>query len=314
MPAGMTPYGRIMQQQAIQQSALGRKVTIRHMTRYTYEAPAILGPHLIRLCPRLSHQDALLGFSIEIEPRPASLHWITDPQGNRVARALFDRSTRALLITVESHLALPPRNPFDFLIAPEAEFWPFTYDAITQAELQPNLADLLGEGEGGPHVAALIAEARARPGPLLSFLTWLNSEMAARIGYQLRHEPGVLTPEQTLAGRHGSCRDIAFAFMAILRRLGFAARFVSGYLLQDAGPMWLGPEDEVLESGLHAWVEVWLPGAGWIGFDPTSGLLAAEHHVVLAAAPHVASAMPVSGTASRVESSFEAKVAVSFES
>jgi transglutaminase-like putative cysteine protease len=289
-----------------------RTVSIRHITRYRYQAPALLGPHLVRMLPRLALPDRLERFELIVTPTPASLYWIADPQQNRLARLLFARATPELEIVALSRLALHPRNPFDFLIEPEAEFWPFSYTPETAAELVPNLVDILGAGEGGPHVAALVAEARARPGPLMPFLIWLNQEMANRIGYQVRHEPGVLAPEETLASGRGSCRDIAHAFIAIARRLGIAARFVSGYLLQEAGPMRLGDADDRLESGLHAWAELWLPGAGWVGFDPTSGLLAAEHHVPLAAAPHVASVMPVTGTASQVQTDFDARVEVAF--
>jgi transglutaminase-like putative cysteine protease len=289
-----------------------RHVTIRHITTYRYGASAILGPHHVRLYPRLGAPDRLESFELIVSPEPVSLHWIIDPQGNRVARLLFDRAAKELEIIALAKLAISARNPFDFLIAPEAEFWPFAYAPDIAAELAPNLVDTLGPGDGGVHVAALLADARARPGPLLPFLIWLNSEMANRIGYQVRFEPGVQAPEQTLANGQGSCRDIAHAFIAIARRLGLAARFVSGYLLQDSGPMWLGEGDDQLDSGLHAWAELWIPGAGWVGFDPTSGLLAAEHHIALAAAPHVASAMPVTGTASQTELSFDASVEVVF--
>ncbi|MGL4728149.1 MAG: transglutaminase family protein [Bosea sp. (in: a-proteobacteria)] len=294
-----------------------RPVTIRHITTYRYGTPAILGPHLVRLHPRLAMPDRLESFELIVSPQPVSMHWLHDPQGNRVARLLFDRAARELEIIALAKLVINTRNPFDFLVAPEAEFWPFAYAPYIAAELAPSLVDILGPGDAGavdadPHVSALLAEARARPGPLLPFLIWLNGEMASRIGYQVRFEPGVQEPEQTLANARGSCRDIAHAFIAIARRLGVAARFVSGYLLQDSGPMWLGQGDDQLDSGLHAWAELWIPGAGWVGFDPTSGLLAAEHHVPLAAAPHVASAMPVTGTASQPETSFDASVEVIF--
>jgi transglutaminase-like putative cysteine protease len=293
-----------------------RRVSIRHVTTYRYDAPAILGPHLVRLQPRLVGDDRLESFTITASPQPSSLHWLADPQGNRIARLLFAAPAQELEIVATSRLAFVPRNPFDFLIAPEAEFWPFAYAPETQAELAPSLADLLGPGEEGPAVAAFLADVRARaasgPCQLLPFLIWLNAEMAARTGYQVRYEPGILSPERTLASARGSCRDIAFAFIAIARRLGVAARFVSGYLLQDSGPMWLGEGDDALDSGLHAWAELWLPGAGWVGFDPTSGLLAGEHHVPLAAAPHVVSAMPVTGTASHPEIFFDARVEVAF--
>jgi transglutaminase-like putative cysteine protease len=301
-----------MQQSQSHHQASLRRVSIRHVTTYRYDAPAILGPHLVRLQPRLVGEDRLESFTITASPAPASLHWFADPQGNRVARLLFGAPAQELEIVAQSRLAFAPRNPFDFLIAPEAEFWPFSYAPETRAELAPSLADALGPGEDGPAVTALLAEAMARPGPLLPFLIWLNGEMAARTGYQVRYEPGILSPEHTLAGGRGSCRDIAFAFIAIARRLGVAARFVSGYLLQDSGPMWLGEGEDALDSGLHAWAELWLPGAGWVGFDPTSGLLAGEHHVPLAAAPHVASAMPVTGTSSQAEVFFDARVEVEF--
>jgi transglutaminase-like putative cysteine protease len=301
---------------AMQPSDSLRRVSIRHITTYRYDAPAILGPHLVRLHPRLVGEDRLESFAITATPAPSSLHWLGDPQGNRIARLLFAEPAQELVIVARSRLAFAPRNPFDFLIAPEAEFWPFDYAPEVQGELAPSLADILGPGDGGPATAAFLADVRAHAGaqpcPLLPFLLWLNREMASRTGYQVREEPGIHSPERTLATARGSCRDIAFAFIAIARRLGVAARFVSGYLLQETGPMWLGEGDDALDSGLHAWAELWLPGAGWVGFDPTSGLLAGEHHVPLAAAPHVVSAMPVTGTASRPEIFFDAKVEVEF--
>jgi transglutaminase-like putative cysteine protease len=219
---------------------------------------------------------------MKIFPANHILHWQQDPYSNFLARLLFPEKTRELTTEIDLVAELSPVNPFDYVLEPEAEKYPFKYAPSLARDLEPFLA-LQPASQLLRRFLEKVRWENARP--TVGFLVDLNRRLRDQIGYVVRLEPGIQSCEETLSLGTGSCRDSAWLLVQILRHLGLASRFVSGYLIQ------LAPNETSLEApaeatkdsvDLHAWAEVYLPGAGWIGFDPTSGLLAAEGHIPLA--------------------------------
>lgn len=283
------------------------RIALHHKTSYRYDRRVALSPHEVRLRPAPHARTPILSYSLTVEPTEHFINWQQDPYGNYIGRFVFPEKADKLEFTVDLVADMTVINPFDFFIENYAETFPFAYPDELKAELSPYLqteppAPLLAEW-----VAAIRRDLLAHPMSTIDFLVTINQRLQGRIGYLLRMEPGVQTPEDTLRLCSGSCRDSGWLLVHILRELGLAARFVSGYLIQlradqEAidGPG--GPLEDFTD--LHAWAEVYIPGAGWIGLDPTSGMLAGEGHIPLACTAMPASAAPVTGFTDKAEVEF----------
>lgn len=293
------------------------RIALHHETVYRFDRDVSLAPHMIRLRPAPHCRTAITGYSLTVEPAGHFLNWQQDPQGNQVARVVFPKQTRALVLRVDLIAELVAINAFDFFLEPDAERFPVGYDSILAAELAPYLATLPGPA---PLLDGFVAEFRqtalrsAGDVPrTIDVLVALNRAVKERVGYVIRLEPGVQAPDETLALGRGSCRDSAWLLVHAARRCGLAARFCSGYLVQlapDVAPLEgpVGPSEDFTD--LHAWAEIFLPGAGWVGLDPTSGLLTAEGHIPLASTPDPWSAAPVSGAVDPCRTEFEFRMRV----
>ncbi len=286
---------------------MGIHVAIEHRTRYRFDRPVTVHPHVLRLRPAPHCRTPIVAYSLDVQPAEHFVNWQQDPFGNFVARLVFPEPTRELSFTVDLVADLTVVNPFDFFVEESAERYPFTYAERLARDLEPYL-DV--EPGLGLRVDAWLAEVDvpADGVPIVDFLVGLNHRLHGDIAYSVRMEPGVQTPDETLARGIGSCRDSAWLLVQLLRRLGLAARFVSGYLVQLTAdvPALDGPDGPVADfTDLHAWTEVFIPGAGWVGLDPTSGLFAGEGHIPLACTPHPESAAPVDGSTGVCEVSFE---------
>ncbi len=285
-------------------------VALTHVTRYQYDRPVQLGAQTIRLRPAAHSRTAILSYALAVAPKPHFLNWQQDPFGNFLARVVFPEKVASFEVKVDLVADMAVHNPFDFFLEPDAEQYPFQYDASSQRELEP----YLDKSDPGPALTDwLRGIPRTGPMPTADFLVDLNRRLAGEIEYVVRMEPGIQTPQETLTLKRGSCRDSSWLLVQILRHLGLAARFVSGYLIQ------LTPDVKSLDgpsgterdfTDLHAWAEVYLPGAGWVGLDPTSGLLTGEGHIPLACAPQALSAAPISGVLEPCEMEFDFAMSV----
>ncbi|MDA3878301.1 MAG: transglutaminase family protein, partial [Halothiobacillus sp.] len=270
------------------------RVALHHKTLYQFDRRVTLSPHEIRLKPAAHARTPILSYSLQVQPTQHFINWQQDAQGNFIARLTFPEPATSLEVTVDLIADMTVINPFDFFLEPYAEQYPFVYPKELALELAPYLVP----AAVGPQFDAWLKTFRlALPAKLNTndFLVLINQKVQSSVSYLIRMEPGVQAPEETLAKGSGSCRDSAWLLVQLLRRMGVAARFVSGYLIQLAadekpldGPA--GPSADFTD--LHAWCEAFIPGAGWVGLDATSGLLAGEGHIPLVAAPQPASASP----------------------
>ena len=283
--------------------------SIYHLTHYKYDRPVILGPQSIRLRPAPHSRTRVISHSLTVSPSAHFVNHQQDAYGNWLARFVFPEPVREFKIEVDLVADMSVYNPFDFFVEDSAKKFPFGYDK----DIAPDLSIYLRKEPLGKLLKQYLRTISRKPMVTIDFLVLLNSRLASEINYEIRMEPGVQTAEETLGRMSGSCRDTSWLLVQILRNLGLAARFVSGYLIQLKPDLTAidGPAGTDTDfTDLHAWVEVYLPGAGWVGLDPTSGLLAGESHIPLAATPHYRHAAPISGVASmaEVEFSFDMQV------
>jgi uncharacterized protein (DUF2126 family) len=285
-------------------------VSINHFTRYKYDRPVVLGPQLIRLRPAPHCRTPVLNYSLKVTPAEHFVNWQQDPQSNWIARYVFPEKTTEFSIEVDFLADMRVINPFDFFVEPDADKMPVVYSADQRSEL----ASYLTPEPAGPLLTAFLKTIHPDGINTVDFLVALNQRIQHMVAYLVRLEPGVQTPQETLVARSGSCRDTSWLFVQVLRHLGMPARFVSGYLIQLKPDIVAldGPAGTAVDfTDLHAWVEVYIPGAGWVGLDPTSGLLCGEGHLPVSATPHYRSAAPITGgvEAAGVEFTFEMKIA-----
>jgi uncharacterized protein (DUF2126 family)/transglutaminase-like putative cysteine protease len=283
------------------------RVALHHKTSYHYDRLINLSPHQVRLRPAAHARTPILSYSLTVNPPSHFLNWQQDPYGNYIARLVFPEKTKILEFTVDLVADMTVINPFDFFLENYAENFPFRYEKSLHYELGPYLkADPAGRLQA-EWIKKMKADLLPKPLRSQDFLVAINQRLKNDIGYLLRMEPGIQTPEETLQKRSGSCRDTGWLLVQVLRHLGLAARFVSGYLIQLTADLKAldGPSGtEVDFTDLHAWAEVYVPGAGWIGLDPTSGMLAGEGHIPLACTATAVSAAPVTGFTDKAEVTF----------
>src|SRR6056297_1384378 len=280
------------------------RIACHHVTRYLFDQPTQIYPHVLRLRPAPHCRTPIQAYSLKVRPEGHFINWQQDAFGNYLARLVFPEPSKELSIEVEVVADMVAYNPFDFFIEDYAEKCPFEYTRQERTELVPYLQKV----SAGPLLSRWLEKIDREPMITVDFLVEINRRLNQDIAYSVRMEPGVQTCETTLRLALGSCRDTAWLLVQILRHLGLAARFVSGYLVQLSadeksldGPS--GPETDFTD--LHAWTEVYVPGAGWIGLDPTSGLLAGEGHLPLACTPHYRDAAPISGGVGPCEVQFD---------
>lgn len=261
------------------------KLNVVHSIEYTYSAPVVLAPQHILMRPRESHLLAVNSYQLEVNPA-TPLYWSRDHHENSLAIAYYYERMESLSVRAAFEVETRDRNPFDFIVRLDAGRYPFDYMPAESAMLAPYLDT--PDGKSRPLLAWMRSIIKPFPDETLDLLTKLNTAMQANIEYRHRLEPGAQAPEETIEKQSGTCRDFALLMVHACHALGLAARFVSGYLF-----------DPTVEDGdtgsLHAWAEVYLPGAGWKGFDPTHGILTDEHFIPVSVGRGPFNLNPVTG-------------------
>ncbi len=286
------------------------RVALHHQTTYRYDRLVTIYPQLVRLRPAPHCRTPIAAYSLKIRPETHFLNWQQDPHGNWLGRLVFLEQARELSVEVDLVADMTVINPFDFFLETAAEEWPFAYEPWLIEELRPYLA----AEAPGPRLAELVASVSRHSRADGRFSDRAESAaVAARSATSSGSIRACSRAKRRCRWRRGSCRDSAWLLVQILRNLGLAARFVSGYLIQLAadvvpldGPA--GPKTDFCD--LHAWTEVYLPGAGWLGLDPTSGLMCGEGHIPLAATPDFAGAAPLTGSVEPCEAAFDFQMSV----
>ncbi|MGB3210348.1 MAG: transglutaminase family protein [Desulforhopalus sp.] len=288
---------------------MGIHISLHHKTSYRYDRSINLAPQIVRLRPAPHCRTPILSYSMKVMPEDHFINWQQDPFSNYLGRLVFPEKTSHFEVEVDLIADMIIINPFDYFLEPDAETFPFTYDKALKVDLGPYLA----RESAGKELKAYLEGIDSSPRRTIDFLVDLNMKLSQDISYLIRMEPNVQSCEKTLTLGSGSCRDSAWLLVNILRYFGLAARFVSGYLVQlkqDVksldGPS--GAENDFTD--LHAWTEVFIPGAGWIGMDPTSGLFAGEGHIPLACSPEPQSAAPITGALDECEVDFHHTMSV----
>ncbi len=284
-------------------------VALNHVTHYRYDRLVNLSPQVVRLRPAPHSRTRILSYSMKVEPVMHFINWQQDAFANHLARLVFPERMREFKVTIDLVAEMAVYNPFDFFLEPHAENHPFQYDDASAHDLAPYLV----KGELTPAFKAFVDSIDRKEVRTIDFLVGLNQRLQNEISYTIRMEPGVQTPEETLTQKSGSCRDTSWLLVQALRHMGLAARFVSGYLIQLKADLAAldGPSGTDVDfTDLHAWCEVYLPGAGWIGLDPTSGLLAGEGHIPVACTPEPSGAAPISGAMDECEVEFDHRMSI----
>jgi transglutaminase-like putative cysteine protease len=267
-------------------------LTIHHKTEYRYAHPVAFGEHRIMLRPRDGHDLRVLSGSLRIAPPPMSLRWIHDVFGNSVAIATFDE--RAEVLSVVSSATVDHNPAEEFALTPDdpAYFYPFRYDDEEFPDLAQYITPQYSDPDGELTAWALTFLDEEGPTPTYKVLSEITHGIRKAFTYRKRHEHGTQHPLDTLQTGSGTCRDYALFMIEAVRRLGIAARFVSGYLFVhgDRAHGYVGG------GSTHAWVQVYLPSAGWIEFDPTNGIVGNRDLVRVAVARDPRQAIPLHGT------------------
>lgn len=287
------------------------RVALNHKTQYFYDRPATLGPQMIRLRPTPHCRTPIVSYSLNVLPEDHFINWQQDPQNNYVARLLMNEPTECFEIEVDLVAELKPINPFDYFLEKYAEHYPFEYPSVLKRELRP----FFHKQRMGPLFQGFLETIDVSKKQTNDFLAEVNQKVNQHLNYSLRMDPGIYTPERTLKEGTGSCRDFAWLLVHLFRRLGLAARFVSGYSIQlvaDEKPVDPDAPEGVTEDvcDLHAWCEVYLPGAGWVGLDATSGLFCGEGHIPLTASADARHASPIEGAISLCDTTFNVDMSV----
>ncbi len=287
------------------------RVALNHKTRYHYDRPVELGAQVIRLRPTPHCRTPIVSYSMRVRPEDHFLNWVQDPQNNYQARLLVNGTTESFEVEVDLVAELKPINPFDFFLEKYAEKYPFEYAPALKHDLEPYLKPLPPE----PLCQAFLDRIDDSETGTIDFLASVNQMVNGHLKYTLRMDPGVYSPEETLSRGEGSCRDFAWLLVHLFRCKGLAARFVSGYSIQlvaDEKPVDPNAPAGVSEDicDLHAWCEVYLPGAGWVGLDATSGLFCGEGHLPLTASAEALGAAPIEGALSPCKVDFDVQMSV----